>query len=83
MVAEISRLLARPKSDSIAAAALAAAVHVRFGRKAFATNVQAAILRLFPRQPAQVPKSEMTRPVPEDWRANVAVAQNILGVKDG
>jgi phosphatidylinositol alpha-1,6-mannosyltransferase len=50
MVAEVSRLLARPKPDSIAAAALAAAVHARFGRKVFATNVQAAILRLFPSQ---------------------------------
>ena len=51
MVAEVSRLLARSKSDSLAAAALAAAVHARFGRRAFATNVKAAILRLFPRQP--------------------------------
>ena len=51
MVAEVSRLLARPRSDSVAAAALAAAVHARFGRKVFATSVHAAMLRLFPRQP--------------------------------
>jgi phosphatidyl-myo-inositol dimannoside synthase len=51
MVAEVSRLLARPRSDSVAAAALAAAVHARFGRKVFATGVHAAILRLFLRQP--------------------------------
>jgi phosphatidyl-myo-inositol dimannoside synthase len=51
LVAEVSRLLARSKSDSVAAAGLAAAVHARFGRRAFATNVKAAMLRLFPRQP--------------------------------
>jgi phosphatidylinositol alpha-1,6-mannosyltransferase len=45
VAADISRLLARPKSDSTTAAALAAAVNARFGRPAFNANVRAAILR--------------------------------------
>lgn len=51
MAAELSRFLARPKSDSVAAAALSAAVHARFGQSVFVTNVHAAILRLLTRQP--------------------------------
>jgi phosphatidylinositol alpha-1,6-mannosyltransferase len=55
IAAEISRLLARPKPNSASATALAAAVRGRFGRKVFATNVRAAILQLFPRQPDWMP----------------------------
>jgi phosphatidylinositol alpha-1,6-mannosyltransferase len=76
MAAEVSRFLARPKSDSGAAVALAAAVRTRFGQSVFATNVHSAILRLFSGQPdldslaGPCPKTgePMLPPDPKDFR---------------
>ena len=67
MVAEVSRLLARSKSDSVAAAALAAAVRARFGRRAFATNVKAAFCGCSRGNPIRCEvRTNLTRPMPQD-----------------